>query len=295
MLLWRGKSSSKDARKKTSKESLIDTLHRKFKIPSESKPACRSGGSQRRGSDTVSEKGPQSQAQSSRSPSPSKQVSRCQSFVERACDQPLPLPGLHRVSIDRTDSGISVSAKPRFEKGSKQSLFLPVPRPGCIRNRPDPTDLDGDLVTASVSSECSTYSDDPADSRQHSPLALDYENGSRTAAGSPSSMMANDQSSVTQINSREALKPAGKPYTEPPLLGSGHCSSPGSGHNSGHNSMGGDMSGQLFWQPSRGSPEYSPIPSPRMASPGPSSRIHSGAVTPLHPRAGGATTESQTS
>ena len=88
---------------------------------------------------------------------------------------------------------------------------------------------------------------------------------------------------------------AGKPYSDITLLGSGHCSSPGSGQNSGHNSMGGDMSGQLFWQPSRGSPEYSPIPSPRMTSPGPSSRIHSGAVTPLHPRAGGAASESQTS
>lgn len=87
---------------------------------------------------------------------------------------------------------------------------------------------------------------------------------------------------------------AGKPYPEVNFGGSGHCSSPGSGHNSGHNSMGGDMSGQLFWQPSRGSPEYSPVPSPRMTSPGPSSRIQSGAVTPIHPKAGGTPTESQT-
>lgn len=87
---------------------------------------------------------------------------------------------------------------------------------------------------------------------------------------------------------------SGKHYTDVTLLGSGQCSSPGSGHNSGHNSMGGDMSGQLFWQQSRGSPEYSPIPSPRMASPGPSSRIHSGAVTPTHPRAGGSSIEPQT-
>ena len=87
---------------------------------------------------------------------------------------------------------------------------------------------------------------------------------------------------------------AGKPYPEVNFGGSGHCSSPGSGHNSGHNSMGGDMSGQLFWQPSRGSPEYSPVPSPRMTSPGPSSRIQSGAVTPIHPRAGGTPNESQT-
>lgn len=87
----------------------------------------------------------------------------------------------------------------------------------------------------------------------------------------------------------------GKPYSDIALLASGHCSSPGSGHNSGHNSVGGDMSGQLFWPHSRCSPECSPIPSPRMTSPGPSSRIHSGAVTPLHPRAGGGVSESPSS
>lgn len=78
---------------------------------------------------------------------------------------------------------------------------------------------------------------------------------------------------------------AGRPYTDAGFLGSGQCSSPGSGHNSSHNSVGGDMAAQLFWQQSRCSPECSPIPSPRMASPGPSSRIQSGSVTPLHPRA----------
>jgi hypothetical protein len=83
----------------------------------------------------------------------------------------------------------------------------------------------------------------------------------------------------------------GKSY---PDLPSGHCSSPGSGHNSGHNSVGGDMSGQLLWPHSRCSPECSPIPSPRMTSPGPGSRIHSGAVTPQHPRAGGAAIDSPT-
>ncbi|XP_057978270.1 mitogen-activated protein kinase kinase kinase YODA isoform X3 [Malania oleifera] len=88
---------------------------------------------------------------------------------------------------------------------------------------------------------------------------------------------------------------AGKPYSDVALLGSGQCSSPGSGHNSGHNSVGGDMSGQLFWQHSRCSPECSPIPSPRMTSAGPSSRTQSGAVTPLHPRAGGSAIESPSS
>ncbi|KAL8207816.1 hypothetical protein R6Q57_007228 [Mikania cordata] len=80
---------------------------------------------------------------------------------------------------------------------------------------------------------------------------------------------------------------AGRPYTDTGFIGSGQCSSPGSGHNSSHNSVGGDMAAQLLWQHNRCSPECSPIPSPRMTSPGPSSRIQSGSVTPLHPRAGG--------
>ncbi|ESW24217.1 hypothetical protein PHAVU_004G112000 [Phaseolus vulgaris] len=355
MPTWWGKSSSKETKKKANKESFINTFHRKFKIPSESKSSSRSGGSHRQCNDSISEKGAQSPLES-RSPSPSK-VARCQSFAERPHAQPLPLPVLHPSNISRADSEISISAKSRLEKGSKPSLF-PLPKPACMRGRLNPADLDGDLVTASVSSESSADSDEPVDSRNRSPLATDCENGTRTAAGSPSSSMPKDLSStVSQINSRETKKPAnilgnhmsstspkrrplsnhvsnlqipphgafcsapdssksspsrsplrvfgtekvlnsafwaGKPYSEINLGGSGHCSSPGSGHNSGHNSMGGDMSGQLFWQPSRGSPEYSPVPSPRMTSPGPSSRIQSGAVTPIHPRAGGTPNESQT-
>ncbi|XP_071701929.1 mitogen-activated protein kinase kinase kinase YODA-like [Rutidosis leptorrhynchoides] len=82
---------------------------------------------------------------------------------------------------------------------------------------------------------------------------------------------------------------AGRPNTDVGFLGSGQCSSTGSGHNSSHNSVVGDMGGQLFWQHSRCSPECSPALSPRLTSPGPSSRIQSGSVTPLHPRAGGST------
>lgn len=183
---WWGKSSSKDSKKKPGKEGFIDSLHRKFKIPSEIKPGSKSGGSRRRTIDTVSEMGCQSLA-ASRSPSPSKLVSRCQSFVDRPHPQPLPLPGLHRGGIGRTDSGISLPSKPRPEKGSKPLSFLPLPRPSCIRNKPDPADLDGDVINASFSSECSIDdSEDPTDSRQRSPLASDYENGSRTVVGSPS-------------------------------------------------------------------------------------------------------------
>ncbi|KAK6925839.1 Protein kinase domain, partial [Dillenia turbinata] len=345
-----GKSSSKEPKKKVAKESFLDPLRRKLNN--------RSGGPRRHNSDTVSEKGSRSRAES-RSPSPSSRVSRCQSFAERPCDQPLPLPALHPAGIGRTDSEISVSTKRRIEKGSKLSLFPPLPRPACIRHRPDPTDLDRDLASP-VSIESSIDSDDPTDSRHLSPQAIVFENGTKTAASSPSSVLIKEQNSdVAQISSRDSDKSAnllltahvspsspkqrplsshvpnlqvpyfgvvysapdssmsspsrspcpeqvmnsgfwaGKPYSDVNFLGSGQCSSPGSGQNSGHNSMGGDMSGQLFWQHSRSSPEYSP----RMTSPGPSSRIQSGAVTPrhtsgavtpLHPRAGGGISESQT-
>ncbi|XWS48458.1 hypothetical protein CRYUN_Cryun13aG0079100 [Craigia yunnanensis] len=346
---WWGRPSSKEVKKKPSKESFIDTLHQKFKIPSEAKPNSRSG---RHCSDTISEKGSQSRAES-RSPSPSKQVSRCQSFAQSPHAQPLPLPGLHPAIVGRTDSGIGISTKARPEKGSKLSLFLPLPRPGCIRHRPNPDDLDEDYITPSVSSESSAESDDPTDWHHCCPQATDYENGTRTAATSPSRINPLQSVKVTQERQKQAdisfgnsISPkspkrrplsnhvsnlqiphyaafssapdssisspsrspmrtfgteqvmnspfwAGKTYTDVTLLGSGHCSC--LGHNSGHNSMGGDVSGQLFWQQSRGSPEYSPIPCPRMTSAGPSSRIHSGAVTPIHPRSAGTATESHTS
>lgn len=180
MRAWWGKSSSK---KKSSKES-IGTLHQKIKSTSESKVNSRSGGSRRHSSDIVSERGSQSRVES-RASSPSKQVSRCQSFNDRPNAQPLPLPVLHPAAVRRTDSEIGVSTKPKSEKGSK-SIFPPLPRPACIRSRANPGDLDGDLVTASVSSESSSDSDDPADSQQRSPLANDYDIGTRTAACSPS-------------------------------------------------------------------------------------------------------------
>lgn len=184
MLTWWGKSSSKEAKKKPNKESFIDALQRKFRTLSDSKVSSGSGVCQKQCNDTVSEKGSRSPVES-RSPSPSKQVLRCQSFADRPRSQPLPRPG-HPASVSRTDSGINISANTRCERGSKPSLFLPLPRPGCIHSRSNPNDLEGDLVTASVSSESSVNSDDPADSRLLSPQASDYDNGTRTIMGSPS-------------------------------------------------------------------------------------------------------------
>ncbi|XP_031503374.1 mitogen-activated protein kinase kinase kinase YODA-like [Nymphaea colorata] len=359
---WWGKSSSKESKKKTGKDSILENFHfRKLNILSDEKGRVRSKGDSKRCTiDTVSERGSGSQAVSrSPSPSPSNQVSRCQSFAERPDCQPLPLPVAQNPCSIRK-SGVS-ECQTKSTKNRKQSSLLPLPVPDRALSRPDATDVDGGLGTASVSSDCSVDSDDPGEARHPigcghvSPRGTEYS--AKSIASSPSSVIRPGYSPVvSRKKSREAPKPAnlphgnipyssqrrgplstiehppslqipqypafgsapdssmsspsrsplraigaeqqngylwtGKAYPDAALFGSGHCSSPGSGYNSGHNSMGGDMSGQLFWQPSRGSPEYSPIPSPRMTSPGPSSRIHSGAVTPLHPRAGGAGPES---
>ena len=105
-----------------------------------------------------------------------------------------------------------------------------------------------------------------------------------------SSMSSPSRSPMRALGPEQVLNSVlwtGKPY---PDIASGHCSSPGSGHNS----VGGDLPGHIFLPQNRYSPECSPIPSPRMTSPGPSSRIKSGVVTPLHPRAGAAAAEMPT-
>lgn len=182
---WWGKSSSKDGKKKENKESFLDTIQRKFKSASEDKSSRRSGGSRRHRSDTISERGSLSRAPS-RSPSPSTQVSRCQSFVERPHAQPLPLPKAQLSNNVRSDSGISTLSEPDSDRGSKPLQFLPLPRPECATNRANPTDAEGDIATASISSDSSIDSDDPSESRLLSPLASDCEYGNRSTLNSPS-------------------------------------------------------------------------------------------------------------
>ncbi|KAK9927166.1 hypothetical protein M0R45_024365 [Rubus argutus] len=168
---WWRKSSSKEVKKKENKESFIDTImtiHRKLKSSSEEKFNSRSGGSRRRCSDTVSEMGSQSRALS---PLTSTQVSRCQSFAERPQAQPLPLPRVQLSNIGRSDSAVNASSKPGA----------------------DPTDAEGDIATASISSDSSIDSDDPSDSRLLSPMASDCEYGNRTTVNSPSRVMQKDQ------------------------------------------------------------------------------------------------------
>ncbi|KAL2547547.1 Mitogen-activated protein kinase kinase kinase YODA [Forsythia ovata] len=341
---WWGKSS-KEVKKKN-KESVIDKLQRKCIGPGAPRTRC---------SDTISEKGCQSRAHS-RSPSSSTQVSRCQSFADWPHSQPLPLPGGQLTNIQHADCGIGASTQLGVDRGSQPISLLPLPKPGHVPNRPHAVDREGDLAPASISSDSSSNSDDPSDSRLLSPQAFDYESGIKSAISSPSGVKQKDHSPIAnKKNSGEMLKlpnillnnqtgptsPKQKPLKSsvphlqiPPRgaffsaldssmsspsrspirvfghdpvintsfwpgkthadifsLGSGQCSTPGSDHNSGHNSIGGDTSCQLFWPHSSCSPEYSPLPSPRTTSAGPGSRIQSGAVTPLHPHAGGPSTE----
>ncbi|KAK6137473.1 hypothetical protein DH2020_028778 [Rehmannia glutinosa] len=303
-----------------------------------------------------SEKGSQLRADS-RSPSPSKQVSRCHSFVESPQAQPLPLPGNRFTNICHADSGNSELTEPSLDRGSNTSPFMFLPKPGHVKIKAHAVVGERDLATPSNSSDSSSDTDDPSDSRLLSPQASDYESGIKSDTTSPSGLKQRSQFPFTdKKNTKEMLKPAniflnyqtrsasprqkpvnskvahlqvphqgallnapdssmsspsrspmrvfghdpvtnsgfwlGKPYADLSLMGSGHCSSPGSVHNSGNNSVAGDMPCQLFWPHSRCSPECSPLPSPKMTSPGPSSRIPSGAVTPLHPRAGGPSAES---
>ncbi|CAM0903382.1 unnamed protein product [Alopecurus aequalis] len=341
---WWGKSSSKDA-KKTTKENLIDTFHR-FISPNEQKGTTKSKRSHRRGNDTAVEKVCRSTTVS-RPTSPSKEVSRCQSFsADRLHSQPLPVPGL-RPAVTRTISDVTQS-KPILEKRGKPPLLLPLPKPNKPQKR-------SEIGTASVSSNCSVDSDDRGDSQLPSPVGNDAENttnvtsksksrerpaaittkntkemtkaatqfsSNHTMSTSPRGIAADNhqtnlqnlqpvilESAPNSLMSSPSRSPrricpdniptsafwAVKPHTDVTFLGSGQCSSPGSGQTSGHNSVGGDMLAQLFWQPSRASPECSPIPSPRMTSPGPSSRVHSGSASPLHTRSGGMAPGSPTS
>ncbi|XP_057863081.2 mitogen-activated protein kinase kinase kinase YODA isoform X2 [Cryptomeria japonica] len=365
---WWRKSSSKEVKKKGSKDNIFDGF-RKFKFLSDEKGSFKSSGGSRRDSlDTASENGSGLRVDS-RSPSPSNPVSRCQSFAERPLGKPLPLPCAVPSILGRTESGINL-LQPLGNISGRSSPGLPLPSPDCILlNRLDVIDLDGGSSSSPVSSVSSAVSFEPADQQDNGPVNANCNNcgialsgrGLANGFGGSSVMNAAQSPKLSRKNSgKDILRPgsplshhnnhsnsskklllnnrdvptrlqipvngilasapessmsspsrspmrayvseqsqnnafwATKPFPETAFFGSGHCSSPGSGYNSGHNSMGGDMAGQPFWQQSRGSPECSPIPSPRMTS-GPSSRVQSGAVTPLHPRALGAGPESPSS
>ncbi|KAK1374370.1 putative GPCR kinase [Heracleum sosnowskyi] len=291
---WWAKSSSKDADKKSEKGTLINKIHKKFSIVLEGK--CNNGsGSSELHCDTK---------HASHSPiSPSTQLPRCGSFAERPQALPLPLPGLQQTTKYRADPGKKEAAKAESSKESKPFMSLPLPKPP---NGPDPVDAEAVVGTTSVSSDKSTDNDTPSDSRLPSPQASGYKNGKKAAMESPSSVIKKNRSpNFMQKNSREKLKATNTflnsqvPTSHKPSRASSHVRnsqishrgasfsapdsnmsspsrSPASGLNSGQNLIGGDFAGH----------DCSAIRNPRMTSSGPSSRIHSGAITPSHIRAG---------
>lgn len=190
MRSWWGWSSSKEEKKKTTKESFINTINRKFKIGSLEKSSGKSASSQICCNDNISEKGSRSRVHS-RSPSPSTSipVSRSQSFVDRPvrpCAQPLPLPVVHLSNIQRAEPESNVLAKSATEYGFKPLLTLPLPEPRLELHGQDAMDIDRDLPTTTASCDSSSDSDDQTDSHLLSPQASDYENGARTSINSPS-------------------------------------------------------------------------------------------------------------
>ncbi|CAK8579210.1 unnamed protein product [Lathyrus sativus] len=353
MAPWWGKPSSKEAKnKKTNRESIFDMIQRKLKNVSEAKSNYKSGGSRGHHNCSISKKGSRSFGPSTRSSSSSPTVSRCLSFADHHYSRPNPVPGSPIHTASNASSGIILTSKlerATEDPSSRPSIYFPLPEPGYltmkIETEPPLTDVEGDIVTASVSCDSSIDSGDSSDSHLVSPLASDCENRNRATINTSKSMVNRDQSQTTiQKNLRASSKPAhklrnnkplssspkgvplhlqigraggfcsapdssmssprspmrafgpeqmlnsglwtGKPY---PDIASGHCFSPGSGHNSSNNSVGGDPS--AFRAHNKCSAECSPIPSPRMTSPGPSSRIQSSNVSPLHPKAGGAAAE----
>ncbi|GER57517.1 protein kinase superfamily protein [Striga asiatica] len=323
MRSWWGKSS-KNIKKKSNVESIIFSLHRSCIRPRVLK---------RQHNDSFSEK---EEAQSRANPLSqlsSKHVSCSHSSGQSHEAQPLPLPGTY----------FAFRKEPSLDGGPRNNPSPCHLKSGHVTTKTRAVVGEGDMASPSNSSETSSDTDDPCDSRLISPHESDYENGMRSYTTSPCGLK----------HSREMAKPANSllnyqtspispkqrhvnckdrpqahqgvtknapdtPVSSPPrsptrifghelateygfwpgkqhadiaLQGSGQCSSPGSGYNSGNNSITEDMPCQLLWPHCRCSPECSPLPSPRMMSPGPGSRIHSGGVSPLHPRAGGTTSE----
>lgn len=187
MAPWWGKPSSKEVKKKkTNRESIFDMIQRKLKNVSEVKSNYKSGGSRRHRSCSISKKGSRSFGPSTRSSSSSPTVSRCLSFADHHYSRPYPVIGSPLHTVSNANSGIILTSKlerATEDPTSRPSIYFPLPEPGYltmkIETEPPLTDVEGDLVTASVSCDSSIDSGDSSDSHLVSPLASDCENRNR--------------------------------------------------------------------------------------------------------------------
>jgi mitogen-activated protein kinase kinase kinase YODA len=168
MAPWWGKSSSKEVKKnkKTNRESIFDMIQRKLKNVSDEKSSCRLVGFRKHRGGIVSKKG-------------SRSVSRCLSFADNRYCRPLTVPESSFPTVSNADSGITLMSKLERAVGdptSRPSIYFPLPEPGYITIRGEFTDVEGDIVTASVSSDSSIDSGDSSDLHLVSPLVSDCEN-----------------------------------------------------------------------------------------------------------------------
>lgn len=189
MAPWWGKPSSKEAKKnkKTNRESIFDMIQRKLKNVSDEKSSCRLVGFRKHRSGIVSKKGSRSFGPSTRSRSPSRSVSRCLSFADNRYCRPLTVPETSFPTVSNADSGITLTSKLERAVGdptSRPSIYFPLPEPGYITIRGEFTDVEGDIVTASVSSDSSIDSGDSSDSHLVSPLVSDCENRNKATINS---------------------------------------------------------------------------------------------------------------
>ncbi|CAH1415510.1 unnamed protein product [Lactuca virosa] len=280
---WWNKSSSEEVKKKSNSGGIFGTIQRKLKSPSESKHKTKGS--------------------NSRVGSPSTLVARSQSFAERPLPHPLPLPDVHPTA----DSGKRASRKSGIGKGSSLTPHKPSRSQKCPCDDPSDSrllspqvsDYEKNYTNSPSSAVYKIQNHHIATQKRREKLKPVNTNtclNNQTVPTSPkrrplsrhmaklqipqsgaffsapdSSMSSPSRSPMRVFGPDPTLTSglwAGRPYADAGFLGSGQCSSPGSGHNSGHNSVGGDMSAtQLLWQHSRCSPECSPIPSPRMTSP----------------------------
>lgn len=184
MAPWWGKPSSKEVKKKkkekTNRESIFDMIQRKLKNVSEEKSSYKLGGFRKHRSGTISKKGSRSFGPSTRSPSTSPSVSRCLSFADNRYSRPPTVPGSPLPTVSsNANSGIILTSKLERAAGdptSRPSIYFPLPEPGYLTIRGEVTDVEGDIVTASVSCDSSIDSGDSSDSHLVSPLASDCEN-----------------------------------------------------------------------------------------------------------------------
>ncbi|KAJ6415172.1 hypothetical protein OIU84_004043 [Salix udensis] len=267
MRSWWGKSSSKEEKKKSNKESFIYTINRKLKITSEEKSNNRSG--------RIPETLPQAQPLPLPGV-PQTKIGRSDSGIGASVKPglngggkqlhllPLPRPGhvLNRLdqadtvgdiatasvssdssidSDDLSDSRVPSPLTSDYENGNRTAVNSP---PSVMRQDQSP------IINRKNSRETPKHATLPVNNQTlstppkraiFSSQVQNLQIPHRVAffSAPDSSMSSPSRSPMRAFGTEQVINNgfwAGKTYSDIGLLGSGQCSSPGSGYNSGYNS-----------------------------------------------------------